>query len=137
MIRPFEASDEHGVIALWNLAFPDDPPWNSPPEIIRRKLSVQRELFLVCLSDDALVGTVLAGFDGVRGWVHKLAVHPDYQRQGIATRLMAAAEQALTALGCPKLNIQVRASNAGVVDFYRRAGYVVEERISMSKHLAP
>ena len=124
-------------IALWNLVFPDDPPWNSPPEVIRRKLSVQRELFLVCLSDKALVGTVLAGFDGVRGWVHKLAVHPDYQRQGIATRLMAAAEQALTALGCPKLNIQVRASNAGVVDFYRRAGYVVEERISMSKRLAP
>jgi ribosomal protein S18 acetylase RimI-like enzyme len=84
-----------------------------------------------------MAGTVIAGFDGVRGWVHKLAVHPNHQRQGIATRLMEAAERGLAALGCSKLNPQVRASNAGVVDFYLRAGYVVEDRISMSKRLGP
>ena len=135
MIRPYIEADEHDVIALWSLAFPDDPPWNDPSEVIRRKLTVQRDLFLICLVGDALVGTVLAGFDGVRGWVHKLAVHPDYQRRGIATRLMSAAEERLAALGCSKLNLQVRASNAGTVDFYRRAGYAVEDRISMSKRL--
>jgi ribosomal protein S18 acetylase RimI-like enzyme len=137
VIRPYVEADEVGVVALWNVVFPDDPPWNSPPEVIRLKLSVQREFFLVCQADGAVVATVLAGFDGVRGWVHKLAVHPDHQGQGIGTRLMAAAEQGLAALGCPKINLQVRASNSGAADFYLRAGYVVEDRISMGKHLAP
>jgi ribosomal protein S18 acetylase RimI-like enzyme len=137
VIRPYVEADEGSVAALWNVVFPDDPPWNSPPEVIRLKLSVQRELFFVCQSDGAVVGTVLAGFDGVRGWVHKLAVHPDHQGQGIGTRLMGAAEQGLAALGCPKVNLQVRASNSGAADFYRRAGYVVEDRISMGKHLGP
>lgn len=135
VIRPYLESDEDDVVALWKIVFPEDPRWSSPLEVIHRKLAVQRELFLVCVSKGVLAGTVVAGFDGVRGWVHKLAVHPSHQRQGIATRLMAAAEEGLAALGCPKLNIQVRASNADVVDFYLAAGYVVEDRISMSKHL--
>jgi hypothetical protein len=84
-----------------------------------------------------ILGTVVAGFDGVRGWVHKLAVLPEFQRQGFATRLMAAAEVQLKVMGCPKLNLQVRASNASVVAFYERSGYLIEDRISMSKLLEP
>jgi ribosomal protein S18 acetylase RimI-like enzyme/catechol 2,3-dioxygenase-like lactoylglutathione lyase family enzyme len=137
VVRPYQASDEAEVVALWGLVFPDDPPWNDASEVIRRKLSVQRELFLVCASGGVVVGTVLAGFDGVRGWIHKLAVRPDQQRRGIGARLMSEAEDRLASLGCPKVNLQVRAGNERVVEFYRRAGYVVEDRVSMGKRLAP
>ena len=135
VVRSYEPIDEAAVISLWQRAFPDDPPWNDPGEIIRRKLNVQRELFLVCVLDGRLVGTVLAGFDGVRGWVHKVAADPDCRRRGIARSLMTAAEQGLEALGCPKLNLQVRPENATAIAFYRSAGYHVEERVSMSKRL--
>jgi ribosomal protein S18 acetylase RimI-like enzyme len=137
VIRPFELQDEPAVIELWQRVFPDDPPWNKPIDVIRRKLLVQNELFFVCVVEGRLAGTVLAGFDGVRGWVHKLAVFPEFQRHGIASRLMNAAEEALRSMGCPKVNLQVRSSNAAVVNFYERAGYSIEDRISMGKHLEP
>ena len=134
-IRPFEARDESAVVELWQVCFPDDPPWNDPRDVIRRKTTVQPELFLVALVDDDVIGTALAGFDGFRGWVNKVATHPAHQRKGIASQLMRAAEMGLAEMGCPKLNIQVRAENASVVDFYKHAGYVIENRVSMSKRL--
>ncbi len=135
VVRPYETKDASAVVRLWETVFPDDPPWNDPPDVIRRKLTVQRELFFVCLSGGHLVGTVLAGFDGFRGWVNKVAADPEYQRQGIASRLMKAAEEGLAHVGCPKLNIQVRSENSSAVEFYKDAGYTIEDRVSMSKLL--
>jgi ribosomal protein S18 acetylase RimI-like enzyme len=134
-IRPYEAKDQTQVIALWNEVFPDDPPWNEPASMIRRKLTVQPELFLVAHVTGEVAGTVLAGFDGVRGWVHHLAVRASYRRQGLASSLMTAAEKGLAALGCPKVNLQVRATNSAVVAFYRSLGYAVEDRTSLGKRL--
>ena len=132
-IRPYEESDEPEVVALWNRVFPDDPPRNAPERVIRQKLEVQRELFLVGLEDGRLVATVLGGYDGHRGWIYHLAVDPDHQRRGYGRRLLEAAEARLRALGCPKINLQVRADNESVVAFYRRAGYAIEERVSLGK----
>ena len=115
--------------------FPDDPPWSDPHDVVDRKLGVQRELFLVAELDGRVVATVLAGFDGVRGWVHHLAVHPDVRRRGLATRLLDAAERGLEALGCPKLNLQVRAGNAGATAFYVARGFAAEDRASFGKPL--
>ena len=112
VIRAFEQPDLQAVVELWSIVFPDDPPWNNPTDVVELKLSVQRELFLVAVVSGRVVGTVLAGFDGVRGWIHKLAVQPEYLRKGIASRLMEAAEAGLASKGCPKVNLQVRASNA-------------------------
>jgi NAD(P)H-dependent FMN reductase/ribosomal protein S18 acetylase RimI-like enzyme len=132
-IRPFQPRDRDAVAALWDDVFRDDPPRNAPDVVIARKTAVQPELFLVATQDGAVVGTVLAGFDGVRGWKYHLAVDPARRRRGIASRLMAEAERGLTALGCPKINLQVRATNTGVVAFYERIGFRVEERVSMGK----
>jgi chromate reductase, NAD(P)H dehydrogenase (quinone) len=132
-IRPFAPNDRDGVVALWAEAFADDPPRNAPAGVIDRKMAVQPELFLVALHDDRVVGTVLGGYDGVRGWIHHLAVHPRLRRRGIARRLMADVERGLAAIGCPKINLQVRATNTGVVAFYERLGYGVEDRLSMGK----
>ncbi len=134
-IRSYAERDRAGVVALWQEVFADDPPWNAPEAVIRRKLTVQPELFLVAELEGKVVGTVLAGFDGVRGWIHHLAVIPSLRRRRIATRLMREAEPCLAKLGCSKINLQVRPANAAAVAFYRRLGYAVEERVSMGKRL--
>lgn len=134
-IRPFSERDRPAVASLWHEVFPDEPPWNAPQVIIRRKLAVQPELFLVGELGGKIVATVLAGFDGVRGWIHHLVVSPSLRRRGIATRMMREAEVGLAKLGCPKVNLQVRTMNKTIVAFYRSVGYEVEARVSMGKRL--
>ncbi|MBU0494260.1 MAG: GNAT family acetyltransferase [Chloroflexi bacterium] len=134
-IRAYLESDEAAVAALWREVFPGSPAWNHPETDIQRKLAVQRELFLVALLGSEIVGTAMAGYDGHRGWVYYAAVSPGHRRQGIGSALMRAVEHRLAAAGCPKLNLQVRATNRAVVAFYERLGYQVEERVSMGKRL--
>jgi ribosomal protein S18 acetylase RimI-like enzyme len=135
-IRPYHESDEVGVIRLWRQVFPDNPPWNDPKADILRKLGCQRELFLVGEEEGKIVATVMAGFDGHRGWVHLVAVSPNCRRQGFGGAIMNEAEKKLRQIGCTKINLQVRASNLGVVSFYEKLGFAVEERVSMGKRLA-
>ena len=134
-IRSYMEGDEATVARLWREVFPDAPAWNRPEDDIRRKLAVQRELFLVAERYDQIVATAMAGYDGHRGWVYYVVVAPAYQRLGIGTILMAEVEQRLADAGCPKLNLQVRVTNEAVVSFYRHLGYDVEARISMGKRL--
>ncbi len=134
-IRPYAESDQSAVAALWREVFPGAPAWNYPETDIQRKLAVQRELFLVAVLDGELVGTAMAGYDGHRGWVYYVAVDPRHRRQGIGSMLMQEVEARLARLGCPKLNLQVRADNHQVVAFYQKLGYEVEERVSMGKRL--
>jgi ribosomal protein S18 acetylase RimI-like enzyme len=135
LIRSYLPADHDALVQLWERVFPDDPPANAPRLMIERKLGVQPELLLVGLLGEQLVGAVMAGFDGVRGWIHHLAVAPEWHRHGFASRLMRAAEAGLRELGCPKVNLQVRATNSQVVAFYRSLGYMIEERISMGRRL--
>ncbi len=134
-IRAFVETDRAAVVALWEQIFRDDPPWNAPEAMIRRKLTVQPDLFLVGSAGARLIATVMAGFDGVRGWIYHLAVDPSYRRRGVGTQLVHAAESRLVKLGCPKVNLQVRATNADVIAFYRAIGYHIEDRVSMGKRL--
>ena len=83
----------------------------------------------------AVIATVMAGYEGHRGWVNYLAVHPDHRRGSYVRQMMAEAEQALAARGCPKVNLQIRASNTAVVAFYESLGYRVDEVVSMGKRL--
>jgi len=134
-IRPYREEDEAAVAALWREIFPAAPAHNVPEADIWRKLSVQRELFVVAELDGEVAGTVMAGFDGHRGWVYYLAVSPRHRKHGIGKALMDRVEADLVAMGCPKLNLQVRADNIGAVAFYRKLGFDVEERVSMGKRL--
>ena len=104
--------------------------------MIDYKLRVQPDLLLVAVIENHLVGALMAGFDGTRGWLHHLAVAPENRRQGIATDLVRAAEEGLLRLGCPKVNLQVRAENVGFLVFYQALGYRVEDMVSMGKLLA-
>jgi ribosomal protein S18 acetylase RimI-like enzyme len=134
-IRPYAESDEPAVVALWREVFPGEGGHNEPTRAIRDKLAYQRELFFVATLEGAVVGTVMAGYDGHRGWIYRMAVSPRHQRQGIGAALIRHAEKELADRGCPKINLQVLASNAGVVAFYKKLGYHVEERVSMGKRL--
>lgn len=135
-IRPYREADEDGVAALWSVVFPDPAPRNLPRYVIATKLTTQRDLLLVAATEGSVVGTAMGGYDGHRGWLYTVAVRPDLRRQGIGKALVQRVEAAIIALGCPKLNLQVLTSNAGVVAFYQRLGYAVEARISMGKVLA-
>lgn len=98
-------------------------------------MRVQPNLLLVALEDDRIVGSVMAGYDGHRGWISRIAVLTSHRDRGLGEALIAAAEERLAALGCVKINLQVVEANAAVVEFYKRVGYQVEARISMSKLL--
>lgn len=133
-IRSFLEADAPAVIALWD-ACALTRPWNDPAKDITRKLGVQRELFLVGETDGALMASAMVGYDGHRGWVNYLAVHPDHRRRGHGAQLMQHAEQGLLALGCPKINLQIRSSNAEVLAFYRMLGYLNDDVVCLGKRL--
>ena len=133
-IRAYEESDQNAVVALWRecgLVV----PWNDPEKDICRKQSIQGELLLVGCLGSRLVATVMAEYEGLRGWVNYLAVATDCRKRGSGGRLMKEAELRLKKMGCPKVNLQVRSSNADVVDFYRTIGYSVDDVVSMGKRL--
>ncbi len=133
-IRSYQESDQDAVIDLW-VRCELVRPWNDSARDIARKLDVQRELFLVGEVDGEVVATVMAGYEGHRGWVNYLAVDPDRQRGGHGRAMMREAERRMQAMGCPKVNLQVRSSNRAVIEFYERIGYQVEERVSFGKRL--
>lgn len=78
-IRSFGPGDRAALVQLWSEVFPEDPPRNAPESMIDNKLRVQSDLLLVAELDDRLVGAVMAGFDGTRGWIYHLAVAPGYR----------------------------------------------------------
>ena len=133
-IRPYRESDQDAVVALWRECGLVKP-WNDPVKDIRRKMGIQRDLFLVGSMDGRLVATVMVGFEGHRGWVNYLAVSADCRKQGLGRLLMDEAEARLREIGCPKINLQIRRSNADVVAFYRSIGYSEDDVVSMGKRL--
>jgi len=100
---------------------------------IDKKLAVDDQLFFVAMANNAVVGTVMAGYDGHRGWIYSMAVSPSCRRQGIGSRLVAHAERALISKGCVKINLQIMEGNERVMEFYSSLGFTVERRISMGK----
>lgn len=134
-IRRYEASDFDGIDALWNEAFPNDPPRNRAESAVPAKLAFQPDLLFVAVDGGSVIGSVMAGYDGHRGWLYSVAVREGGRRAGVGTALVRHAEQALHALGCDKINLQVRATNEAVVQFYERLGYQIEDRISLGRRL--
>ena len=134
IIRSFQVSDEPDVIDLWhrcNLVVPQ----NDPKKDIEMKLQVQPELFFVGVISSRIVSTVMSGYDGHRGWLYYLAVDPDFQKRGIARRMVEEVESKLRELGCPKINLQVRNSNKPVIAFYKHIGFGDDDVIGMGKKL--
>jgi ribosomal protein S18 acetylase RimI-like enzyme len=133
-IRSFEAGDESNLIELWrqcNLL----RTWNDPREDIARNQQSACGRILVAVHQQTLVGAVMIGYDGRRGWINYLAVAPGHRRRKLGTLLMSRAEAYLRELGCPKVNLQVRQSNLDVVSFYTALGYSDDLVVSLGKRL--
>jgi ribosomal protein S18 acetylase RimI-like enzyme len=133
-IRPFLDSDEAAVIALWE-ATGLTRSWNDPRKDIERKRAVRRDWFLVGTHEDAVIASIMIGYDGHRGWINYLAVAPAHRNKGHARTLMREAERLLTAAGCPKINLQIRTSNTSVIAFYEAIGYARDDAVSFGRRL--
>ena len=135
-VRPYRPGDFAGLDRLWHLCFPGDPPHNCAAVAVPAKLAMNDDLLLIAVNaEQAVIGSVLAGYDGHRGWLYAVAVDPGHQRRGIGQRLVAAATTRLADLGCTKVNLQIRAGNEQVAAFYASLGFTIEPRISMGKRL--
>jgi len=134
-IITYHESHFDGVRLLWEEAFPNDPPWNAAELAIPAKLKIQPELFLIAIDQGGVLGSIMAGYDGHRGWLYTVAVRQSHRRQGLGTALVRETENLLTGMGCKKINLQVRQANTAVISFYRSLGYEVEERVSMGKRV--
>ena len=134
ILRPYFESDLDDVIALWELCGLTRP-WNNPEIDIFRKLAQRDQQFLLAVKDNQLIATVMGGYDGHRGWVNYLAVHPNFQRNGVATALVQQLEKRLIALGCPKLQLLIRKDNIDVQSFYEQLGYDEIDVICLGKRL--
>jgi ribosomal protein S18 acetylase RimI-like enzyme len=129
-----DARHRAGVITLWQMAFGYETAHNEPGLSIDQKRAAADGLFWVA-SDDRhqVVGSTMAGWDGHRGWLYAVAVHPLHRRSGLGSALVRTAEQPLVQRGCLKINLQLLAGNAATAAFYERLGYAIEPRISMGK----
>ena len=134
LIRPFKEDDEEALVSLWNMC-KLTVPWNNPYKDIARKLKVQEDLFLVGYLEDKLIASVMAGYDGHRGYINYLAVNPDFQASGYGKQLMYNIENGLRELGCPKINLQIREGNDNVFSYFQKHGFVKEKRINMGKRI--
>ena len=123
------------VVSLWKEVFAYEADHNSPLLVIDKKLEFGDGLFFVALDDRSVIGTVMAGYDGHRGWIYSIAVSPTYQKQGIGSALLDFAERKLSEIGCMKINLQIMEGNEVVKNFYLANGYLTEKRISMGKRL--
>jgi len=136
IIRTFHPDDTTAVISLWQ-ACELTRPWNNPKLDIQRKLSVDDDLFLVAEDDGEIVGSIMGGYEGHRGWINYLAVDPQIHKQGLGRELMESIESRLLDKGCPKINLQIRKGNDAVVAFYEAIGYSNDECVSFGKRIIP
>ncbi len=120
---------------LWRTVFGYETAHNDPGIAIDKKLAVKDGLLYVATEGGAVIGSAMAGYDGHRGWLYAIAVHPEHRRSGLGAALVRHAEAALAAFGCMKINLQLLSTNEATAAFYTALGYTVEPRISMGKLL--
>lgn len=110
-------------------------PQNDPIEDIKKKLDFQPGLFFVGLLEGKIIGSIMVGYEGHRGWINYLAVIPEYQRHGYGRKLVQKAIEELKKMGCLKVNLQVRRSKTSVIDFYKRLGFKEDDVISLGMRM--
>lgn len=136
IIRPYQMTDQAAVVKIWDQCGLI-VPWNDPIKDIQRKMKVDPNLFLVATNHTGIVGTIMGGYEGHRGWINYLAVSPDAQGQNIGQRMIEIIEKKLLDMQCPKVNLQIRSTNKRMLEYYQKLGYEEDHSISMGKRLIP
>ena len=135
IIREYESRDWTEVVTIWREVFAYGAPHNDPERSLRNKVAADDGLLFVAEEAGRAVGTVMGGYDGHRGWIYSLAVLPAYRGAGVGRQLVDAVVTELASRGCVKVNLQVTGANRGVVGFYEKLGFSVEDRVSMGLKL--
>jgi len=133
-IAPIADSDVAAVVALWQ-ACGLTRPWNDPAADIALARRGANSAVLVGRDANALVASVMVGYDGHRGWVYYVAVDPDHRHKKYGRVIMDAAENWLRQRGIEKMQLMVRSDNTGVKAFYEQLGYLEQERVVYAKWL--
>lgn len=131
VIGDFDWPDYPAVAAVWRAAGRDV----LPEDELRTTLDHGHGLLLVARAGSGIVGVVLGTFDGRRGWIHRLAVHPAHRRAGLATALVNELEQRFRDRGAPRINLLVMPDNADGLAFWQRLGYIPHPDVLCSKPL--
>ena len=138
-LRAVTAADRAAVIALWRIVFPEyadpDRPQRDPAANFDRKLAVADDLFWLAEHGHDVIGSALAGYDGHRGWLYSVGVHPQARGNGLGRALVQHAERALLARGCPKVNVQVLSARPDAQRFWTAMGYREDVVTSLGKRL--
>ena len=135
-IKTFDNKEHRNeVIDIWTSIFGYKDPRNNPSLVIDNKLAVNDNLFFIAMENGKIVGTIMAGYDGHRGWIYSLTVIPEKRKANVGTKLLKHTENELKKLGCVKINLQINKNNEIVKEFYLKNGYDIEERISMGKEI--
>ena len=129
-IREFKIEDYLTVRALWQTSGLELRPGDDL-EDIRLKLQRDPDLFLIAEQDEEIIGSVIGGWDGRRGWIYHLAVRPDHQRKGIGTKLIEELERRLFAKGAKKVNAQIHKWNNQSSEFFKAIGYDAQSDLVM------
>ncbi len=136
IIRQYkDATDRSQVVELWRRIFGYETAHNEPNLAISKKIAIKDGLFFVAVEGTEVIGTIMAGYDGHRGWLYSVAVDPKKRLGGLGRALVQHAERALADLGCMKVNLQLLSTNEATAAFYNSVGYIVEPRVSMGKLL--
>ncbi len=133
-ITPASPEDCETVVSLWEAA-DLTRPWNDPRADFALALASPSSAVLLARHGDSVVGSVMVGFDGHRGWVYYLATAPNVRGNGIGRLLMEQAEAWLKARGCPKIQLMVRSDNHTARGFYDALGYELQDVVTIGKRL--
>ena len=127
LIRVASSADVSSLLALWAAA---DAIPSATDDVDGVRLAIESGVVLVAEEAGVVVGSLIAAFDGWRGNLYRLAVHPDHRRNGLATRLVEAGEQRLRDAGCRRITALVVTEEDHATAFWRSAGYDFDERIA-------
>jgi len=124
IIREFSIKDYDTLITLWNDAqLPFKPKGRDKRDKIECELKQENAIFLIAEINGKLVGSVFGTHDGRKGWINRLAVAPEFQRQNIAKKLIAEVEDRFSELGIDIISCLVEDWNTKSLKVFEKLGY--------------
>ena len=128
-LRRANPKDVDAILSLWRMAEATESITDTADDI-RRISAMEHVAFILAISDDWVVGSIIAAFDGWRGNMYRLATHPDHRRKGMARALVGEAEKVFDGWGVRRITALVEKDHPWAVQFWQAVGYTLDERMS-------